>query len=62
MLSACSASTTVVEKVKYVCAGSIVTVDLSVDVISDETARSILKNNAGIEAVDECMLAETEGK
>ena len=52
-LSSC-ASTTVIEKTMVICSGQIVTVDLSSDVLSGETARSILLNNRLYEA---CMEA-----
>jgi hypothetical protein len=50
MFLASCASTTVVEKTKILCSGQIVTVDLSSDVLSNETARSILLNNQLYEA------------
>lgn len=48
-LTASCTNTIEVEKVKIKCVGNIVTWDSEVDVISNETARLIMKNNMAYE-------------
>lgn len=57
MFSMGCTNTTGVAKIRIICAGSIVTVDLERDVLTPETARDILTNNEIYEA---CVNGEKE--